>query len=99
MKAKERQQCVADTEVQQLQLRLGEIYLSGTPKDEPAAVSWFRKVAARGHVDTQYNLGVWYQYGIYVGSKDEAEAAYWYGLAAKKGHGDAVAKLASIAIK
>ena len=99
MKAKEKQQCDADEEVQQLQLQLGGIFLAGTRKEELMAVSWYRKVAARGHVETQYNLGVWYQYGVYVGSKDEKEAKYWYELAAKKGHGDAVAKLASIAIK
>lgn len=83
----------AEQEVQQLQTDLGNIFISGAPKDENAAVSLYRKVAARGHVESQYKLGVWYEYGIYVGSKDEQEAKYWYGLAAAKGNGDAVAKL------
>eukprot|EP01036_Dinobryon_divergens_P031498 gene31498-40906_t len=93
--AEETQWRDAEQEVQQLQIDLGKTFISGAPKDENAAVSLYRKVAARGHVDSQYMLGVWYEYGIYVGSKDEQEAKYWYGLAATKGHGDAVAKLAN----
>ncbi len=57
---------------------------AGTPKDETAAVEWFRKAAGRGHGPAMNNLGVCYFNGRGVG-KDIKQAVEWYRLAADLG--------------
>ena len=54
-------------------------------QDDAEAVAWFRKAAAQGHADAQYNLGVMYANGKGV-PQDFAEAIAWYRKAAVQGH-------------
>ena len=69
------------------QSTLGYRYGSGlgVPKDDAAAVKWFRKAAEQGNADGQKNLGTMYANGLGV-AKDEAEAVKWYRKAAEQGN-------------
>lgn len=57
-------------------------------KDEKMAVHYFRLAAERGHVDSQYNLGVCYQHGLGV-QKCQNTALRYYQKAALRGDPDA----------
>jgi localization factor PodJL len=57
--------------------------VAGKP-DYRAAAQWFRKAAAFGMADSQYNLGVLYARGIGV-EQNLTEAYRWFGLAARGG--------------
>jgi len=53
----------------------------------------FSASAKDGHADSQYNLGLMYEYGIGVG-KDEREAIAWYQKSAEQGNSNAQYNLA-----
>ena len=59
----------------------------GITNDFHEAVKWYRKAADQGHVDAQYNLGIYHAIGIGI-AKDSAEAAKWFRRAAEQGHVD-----------
>ncbi len=65
---------------------LGEMYAQGrgVPKDNAAAVSWYRKAADQGYASAQSNLGVIYYVGVGV-PKDYAAAVSWFRKAADRG--------------
>ena len=48
-------------------------------------MQWYRKAAARGFVEGQYNLGVMYANGQGV-PRDDVRAHMWFDLAAAQGH-------------
>ena len=50
----------------------------------PLAYKEFREAAEEGHADSQFNLGLMYEYGIGVG-KNEKEAIVWYQKSAEQG--------------
>ncbi len=52
--------------------------------DYATALREFRVLAAQGHADAEYNLGVMYESGQGV-PRDYAEAIKWYRLAAEQG--------------
>ena len=52
--------------------------------DLAAAMVWYRKVAARGHVDAMLAVGQMYEAGTGVG-QDDAEAAIWHRSACRIG--------------
>ena len=58
------------------------------PKDAAQAVAWYRKAAAQGDADAQYNLGVSYANGEGV-PKNAAQAVTWCQKAAAQGQANA----------
>jgi hypothetical protein len=64
---------------------MGNHYASGQtlPKDEPLAVSWYRKAAEQGNTKAQYLLARMYFEGRGV-AQDDAEAFEWYRKAAEQ---------------
>jgi hypothetical protein len=54
-------------------------------RDPAAAVAWFRKSAAQGDPEGQYNLGVAYDVGD-TGISDPAQALIWYRKSAEQGY-------------
>jgi TPR repeat protein len=82
---------LADQGDARAQSLLGLIYYNGrgVPKDEPMAVTWFRRAADQGDVSAQFYLGNLYTEGKGV-PQDSAEAAKWYRRAADQG--DALAQ-------
>lgn len=68
------------------QNQLGEAYLEGRghPRDDQAAVAWFRRAAEQGYAEAQYNLSVCYANGQGV-RQDDGETAKWTRLAAEQG--------------
>ena len=70
------------------QYRLGLMYFSaagGIPQSDREAVGWYRKAAAQGLADAQYDLAYMIEGGRGVASSDP-EALHWYRLAARQGH-------------
>ena len=69
------------------QVNLGYMYDKGegVPRDDAAAVAWYRKAAAQGNAIAQYNLGLMYANGRGV-PQDYASAAFWYRKAAEQGN-------------
>ena len=57
-------------------------------QDYKQAVEWFRKAAAQGNADAQYNLGVMYSNGQGV-KQDYKKAVEWFRKAAAQGNADA----------
>ncbi len=57
----------------------------GVPKNDVEAAKWFRKAAAQGHPEAQYNLGLMHYNGQGV-PKNDVEAAKWFRKAAAQGH-------------
>ena len=49
----------------------------GMPKDDEAAVEWYRKAAMQGYTIAMYNLGFMYQSGRGV-ERDYKEAVKWF---------------------
>ena len=72
------------------QYNLGVMYRigRGVPKDDKAAVKWWRLTADQGDAEAQYNLGVMYRTGEGV-PKDDKEAVKWTRLAAGQGVAEA----------
>ena len=64
-------------------------YGEGVPVDKAAGVDWYRKAAAQGHADSQYELGLAYYNGDGV-PVDKAAGVGWYRKAAAQGHADAI---------
>ena len=62
----------------------------GVPKDDTAAVKWFRKAAEGGDAKAQYELARAYATGEGV-RRDSTEALRWYRKAAEQGDADAQA--------
>ncbi len=58
------------------------------PRDLESAVQWYRKAADKGHVQSQYSLGIAYADGAGV-PRDEAEGLRWLRRAAVQGVEDA----------
>lgn len=62
---------------------------AGGPKDQAEALSWLRKAAEKGLIDSQYNVAKLYETGD-EGIRSDPEQAYkWYLIAARAGDGDA----------
>ena len=57
----------------------------GVPRDDRAALRWYRKAAEQGSIVAQYELALMYSLGRGV-SQDHSRAAYWYSLLAEGGH-------------
>lgn len=76
------------------QTNLGVMHLNalGTPKDEEAAISWFRKAAAQGYSKAQSNLG--HALGLNSPNRvKQIEAISWVMLAARSNEVTAVKSL------
>ena len=54
-------------------------------KDDKQAVYWFRKAAKKGHIGSQFLLGMIYYEGIGI-PKDYKQAVYWFKKAASQGY-------------
>ncbi len=67
--------------------------LSGLPKNEVQAVSWYRKAADAGEGGGMANLGVMYEQGGGGLPKDLAQAVRWYRKAADAGSGVGMSNL------
>ena len=67
----------------------------GIPQSDREAVGWYRKAAAQGLADAQYDLAYMIEGGRGVASSDP-EALHWYRLAARQGHDLAAQALAKI---
>ncbi|MBT5818509.1 MAG: hypothetical protein HOI25_09240, partial [Proteobacteria bacterium] len=76
------------------QSNLGVMYElgEGVPKDDKAAVEWYRLSAEQGNASGQYNLGLMYEYGRGV-PKDEKTALKWYRLSVERGYAEAQFRL------
>ena len=72
----------------QAQFELGVKLEYGDQRDAAAAVGWYRKAAAQGHVEAIEALGHSYYVGAGV-PRDEAQAAQWWRRAADKGNASA----------
>lgn len=59
------------------------------------AFKLFKKLAKSGHLKSQYNLGIMYEYGCWT-NQCLKTAAYWYTIAASNGFDPANKKLADI---
>lgn len=72
------------------QNELGWMYAEGkvVPKNEAAAIQWFRKAADQGFSEAQFSLGEICFLGFGV-EKDYKTAREWYKLAASQGHSKA----------
>src|SRR5262249_25786659 len=64
----------------------------GVPRDDSAAVEWFRKAADRGDAWGEFNLGTMYRDGRGL-QKDPALAQVWFQKAAQQGNRAAAAEL------
>jgi hypothetical protein len=69
------------------QHRLAELYSEGrfVPKDDAAAMKWYREAAENGYADAQYQVARLYDQGRDV-PRDDVEALEWYRKAAEQGH-------------
>jgi TPR repeat protein len=65
----------------------------GTPKNLPAALSWFRRAAENGHASAAYKYATYLEAGEGL-KADPAAARQWYGLGAERGNADAQFQLA-----
>src|SRR3984893_16539449 len=57
----------------------------GVPVDQAKGVEWYKKAAAQGVAEAQYNLGHCYTHGEGI-AKDESEGTRLYRLAAEQGY-------------
>ena len=65
---------------------------TGAPKDECAAVEWYRRAAEAGHTGAQLSLGFCYEDGKGV-TADACAAVVWYRRAADAGDANAQCQL------
>jgi hypothetical protein len=80
----------------QAMLLLGGLLLQlGAEADQAQAVDMFRRAAAQGNLDAQYNLGVCVRLGLGL-ARDDAEAERLYRAAADQGHRSAQLALGSL---
>lgn len=76
------------------QYRLGMLHYQGdgVPEDEKQAVFWWKKAASQGHVESMFQLGSAYLFGVQAArtvADPDREAASWYFQAASAGHAEA----------
>ncbi|HLY04987.1 MAG TPA: TetR family transcriptional regulator [Rhizomicrobium sp.] len=78
---------LAETGDTSAELLVGLEYLEGKgkPKDEPMAVDWLSRAAAKGQPVAQYDLGALYADGRGVHA-DPVQAFQWFGSAALRGN-------------
>lgn len=57
----------------------------GAPKNNAAALEWFRLAAEQGYLNAQFFSGIMYDIGRGA-PKNDAEALKWYLLCARQGH-------------
>ncbi|MGA4851654.1 tetratricopeptide repeat protein [Acinetobacter haemolyticus] len=69
---------------------LSKMYLD--QENYEKAFSFSEKAAELGNPEAQYNLGVFFEQGVYV-KKDKKQAEYWYEKATKHGHLNAINNL------
>jgi len=69
-----------------------------TERNEEEAVKWYRKAAIKGHLNSQFNLGVIYAKGRGV-EQSYTEAYKWYHMAADQEDTTAQATLAMMCVK
>ncbi|MDS7928268.1 tetratricopeptide repeat protein [Acinetobacter sp. V102_4] len=69
---------------------LSKMYLD--QENYEKAFEFSKKSAELGNPEAQYNLGVFFEKGIYV-KKDKKQAEYWYEKSAKQGHLNAINNL------
>lgn len=69
---------------------LSKLYL--TQNNYKEVYNYASKAAGLGNQESQYNLGVLYEKGIYV-KEDKKQAEYWYTQAAAQGHVNAINNL------
>jgi len=77
---------------------LGALYATGDwtgPHDPARAAEWYRRAAARGHTDAQYNLGCMYLRGEGLPS-NRMEGLRWLHCAADRGDEQSLGRLADI---
>jgi len=69
------------------QYRLARMFAEGigVPRDDRAALRWFRQAAEQGSTEARYELALVYSLGLGV-PPDRSRAAYWYRLLAEDGH-------------
>ena len=79
------------------QLQLAGFYRSGrgVPRDDQAAIRWYRAAAEKGFAEAQFELGKVFDTGV-GGPRDPFEAVRWYRLAAQQGLGRAQYNLGSM---
>ena len=65
----------------------------GGTQDGPSALTWLRRAADQGLVDSQYNVAKLYETGENGIGQDLSEAYKWYLIAARSGDGDAEASV------
>jgi len=65
----------------------------GGTQDGPSALTWLRRAADQGLVDSQYNVARLYETGENGIGQDLSEAYKWYLIAARSGDGDAQASV------
>ena len=70
---------------------LAQRYLEGlgVKQSDKKAIELFEMAAKRGNATAQYNLGLYYEKGIYGVTQSEKRAIELYTLAANQGHADA----------
>ena len=77
------------------QYDLGEYY-ADVEKNIPEACKWYEKAAMRDHVESQFSLGYFYQFGDVGFPADKKIARHWYIKAADKGHTRAERRIGDI---
>ena len=87
-------QPLANQGVAQAQATLGIMYdnAQGVPRDDLAAVAWFRKAADQGYAHAEYDLALKYSQGRGV-TRDEGAALSWFQKAADHGDPEAMYRL------
>ncbi len=78
----------AEHDSSEAQKTMGDIYFwsfLNTGKDMEQAAYWYRKAAAGGNIEAQYNMGVLYDQGKGVAA-DYTKSFKWFLSAANKGH-------------
>ena len=83
----EQWQALANQGDMRAQYRLARMFAEGTwvPRDDRAALRWFRQAAEQGSTEARYELALMYSLGRGV-PRDRSRAAHWYGLLAEDGH-------------
>ncbi len=87
-------QPLADQGAARAQAILGIMYDNGqgVPRDDLAAVAWFRKAADQGYAHAEYDLGLKYSEGRGV-ARDDDSALLWFQKAADHGDPEAMFRL------
>lgn len=75
--------------------RAREFYALASLQPESSTAAWYRKAARLGVAETQYFLGLSYEFGEGV-KPDMERARHWYRLAADKGHSLALDRMGKL---